>query len=256
MVKIGKEPKVGLDSLRQAEQEKKTGQVGICPKCETEMEWKVGDWGCIECNKVIERATAIRKAHDALDLPPRLNGHTFDNYRPRNKKSVAAKKICQRYAKEYGTGGMILVGGVGTGKTHLAAAMCKAVCDNAKSAHLTTVPRIIRDVRSSWGKNNTDSWGKQLNEEDIIHKYSSSYVFLVIDEIGSQYGSDSEKIIISEIINDRYNNNLPTIILGNVTIEEAEEYLGARVIDRLKDNGQIIIFDWESHRRINNGNNI
>lgn len=250
MVQLGKEPEMELGSQKQGSPEKKTGQVGICPKCETEMAWKVTDWICIKCSEVGERSVAIRRAHNALKLPPRLNSHTFANYHPKNNKSAEAKKICQLYAQEHDTGGMILVGGVGTGKTHLAAAMCKDVCDNAKSAHLTTVPRIIRDVRSSWGKNNIDSHGQQLSEEDIILKYASHYDFLVIDEIGSQYGSDSEKIIISEIINDRYNNNLPTIILGNVSIVEAEEYLGVRVIDRLKDNGKIIIFDWESHRSL------
>ena len=72
---------------------------------------------------------------------------------------------------------------------------------------------------------------------------------LVIDEIGSQYGTDAEKIMVSEIINDRYNNQLPTIIIGNVTMSEAENYLGARAIDRIKDNGFVAVFDWESHRK-------
>ena len=143
-----------------------------------------------------------------------------------------------------------LIGELGTGKTHLAVSLCKRVCDLGKTAHMTTIPMIIRAVRSSWGGKGTDQWGSVRSEEDILRDYSQKYSLLVIDEIGSQYGSDSEKIIISEIINNRYNNCLPTIIIGNVTFSEAEEYLGKRVIDRIKDGGMILIFDWESHRSL------
>lgn len=228
----------------------KVSDIGVCQNCEGDMEWVKIDWVCPVCNAINQEKVLRRKAHDNLALPPRLLRHTFENYKDVNLKAGEIKRKCISYAANHqDTGGMIMVGDVGTGKTHLAVAMCKAVCDQGNTAHLTTVPKIIRDVRSSWGANKKTE--PTESESQIIRRYATNYVFLVIDEIGSQYGSDSEKIIISEIINDRYNNNLPTVIIGNVSIKEAEDYLGVRVIDRLKENGTVVNFDWESHRRIN-----
>ena len=72
---------------------------------------------------------------------------------------------------------------------------------------------------------------------------------MVIDEIGTQYGSESERIIINEIINDRYEMDRQTVLIGNVSFAEAEKILGSRVIDRVKDNGEILFFEWDSFRR-------
>lgn len=231
-----------------------TGGKGLDDHCgvhDIDKVWKVCEWVCPECIKEAANIMAIEKAIAGLDLPPRLAAHTFDTYTPKNAKAQKAKELCIKYAQDReGTGGLIMVGGVGTGKTHLAVAICQEVCQRGVSTNLTTVSRIIREVRSSWGGKSKNNWGDEQTEADIINRYSTGYKLLVIDEIGSQYGSDSEKIIISEIINDRYNNNLPTVIIGNVTVEEAEDYLGERVVDRIKDGGMVVIFDWESHRSL------
>ena len=142
--------------------------------------------------------------------------------------------------------------GVGTGKTHLAVSICKELRYKAICCKLTTVNRIIRDVRSCWGgKRKENDWGsdKVITEEAIIERYVD-YGLLVIDEIGSQYGSESERIIINEIINDRYEMDAPTVIIGNVSISEANKILGTRVVDRIKDNGNVMFFEWDSHRKI------
>jgi DNA replication protein DnaC len=241
-----------MDSLKQDSQEKQTGSDDYCEKHNCHKELRGYQWMCDECKKDSDKIYAIKNAHEKLNLPERLKDHTFENYKPVNDESKKALSLCKAFSENYKHfGGLVLLGGVGTGKTHLSVSICKAVCDKGQSAIMTTVSRIIRDVRRSWGsKKATDEWGRVVSEEDIMRNYSQNCNLLVVDEIGSQYGSDSEKVIISEIINDRYNNKLPTIIIGNVTISEAEDYLGVRVVDRIKDNGSIIVFDWESHRKL------
>jgi len=46
----------------------------------------------------------------------------------------------------------------------------------------------------------------------------------------------------------RYETFKPTILIGNVTMEEIEVLQGDRVIDRFKENGQVLVFNWESFR--------
>ena len=42
----------------------------------------------------------------------------------------------------------------------------------------------------------------------------------------------------------------PTILLSNLNIEGLGEYLGERVMDRLREGGgKMIAFDWDSYRR-------
>jgi DNA replication protein DnaC len=68
-----------------------------------------------------------------------------------------------------------------------------------------------------------------------------------------QAGSTSEQNLLFDVINERYNNRLPTLLLSNLTQAEVVAVLGERVIDRLReDGGKVITFDWQSARK-NNG---
>lgn len=210
------------------------------------------DFQCSDCYyQEVERQekesnlrTAIYRAHMELSLPERLKSYTFDSYRPTSTSQEVFDK-CAKYVESWpNVGGILMVGGVGTGKTHLATAICQALCNNGVVCQLTKVNRIIRAVRSSWGK-----WGDKQTEEDVIRDFVKLDL-LVIDEIGSQYGTDSERIIINEIIDDRYERNKPTILIGNISVEEAKTIVGARVVDRVKDQGLLLFFEWESHRKL------
>jgi DNA replication protein DnaC len=201
-----------------------------CPSCEEEVR-----------QEALQRAKA-EDARRQLRLPPRLQRYTFEAYRAHTKEQKEVLSVCRAYAAKYPTvGGILMLGGVGTGKTHLAVSICKELADRGISARMATVTKIIRDVRSTWSK------GSEENEAEVIRKYVALGL-LVIDEIGSQYGSEGERVIVNEIINDRYEAGVPTALIGNVSLREAKEILGERVVDRVVDNGHILIFDWESAR--------
>ena len=135
---------------------------------------------------------------------------------------------------------MIFIGSPGTGKNHLACGIIQEIVKTDKTAILTTTMKMIRKIKDSW----TD---RDMKEGEVIELYTKPDL-LVIDEIGVQFGSDTEKLYISEIINDRYEAMKPTILLGNVSREELIEQMGDRVIDRFRENGKLVIFDWQSHR--------
>ena len=210
-----------------------------------EVDFKV--WKCARC-LLDERKKSAKKAYISglitdLRIPDRFQESSFDNYQC---KSTQQKNIVSRltkYIKSYPeVGGIAMLGNIGTGKTHLAWTLCREICKKQSSCRITTVNRIIRGVRSSWSNSSKET------EREIISGFTD-YDLLVIDEIGSQYGTDSERIIINEIINDRYEMMKPTVIIGNLSVSEVKGILGARVYDRIIDNGEEMFFEWNSFRR-------
>ena len=178
--------------------------------------------------------------HNAM-ISPRFLTKTLDNYEATTDNQKKALKSAHWFIKhfEYSTG-MIFIGSPGTGKNHLACGIIQEIVQADKTAILTTTMKMIRKIKDSW----TD---RDIKEGEVIELYTQPDL-LVIDEIGVQFGSDTEKLYISEIINDRYEAMKPTILLGNVSREELIEQMGDRVIDRFRENGKLVVFDWQSHR--------
>ena len=65
---------------------------------------------------------------------------------------------------------------------------------------------------------------------------------------GAQYGTEGEQVILFDIINRRYQDQMPMILLTNQSKEGFKQYLGDRAFDRLREAGRWVAFDWESHR--------
>lgn len=139
---------------------------------------------------------------------------------------------------------LILSGSVGTGKTMIASALVASLIRCGKTARIATVSKIIRVMKSTWRKDSEET------EDGIIKKLVSLDV-LVIDEIGVQFGSDTEKLFLFEIIDGRYNKMKPTILISNLAVAGIRDLIGERCLNRLKeDGGSVVAFDFESQRGI------
>ena len=90
--------------------------------------------------------------------------------------------------------------------------------------------RLTRAVIKTWRH------GADSTEEDVIERFVSLDL-LIIDEVGVQFGSPTEMIILQEIINARYESVLPTILISNLTFEQLKESIGERIVDRATDGG-------------------
>ena len=71
----------------------------------------------------------------------------------------------------------------------------------------------------------------------------------MLDEVGSQFGSDTEKLFIFDIIDGRYQNMKPTILISNLDIDGIKDAIGDRCVDRLREGGGMMVaFNWGSQR--------
>lgn len=181
-------------------------------------------------------------------VPQRYLSKTFRNYQADSPKQQAAANKVKKYAKDFDqvlkTGrSLMLLGSVGTGKTHLACAIAQMVIEKGLTARYMTVMGAVRRVRESWGKGSNETERQAINAMAQVD-------LLVLDEVGQQYGTESEKVLIYDIINARYDRESPTVIISNLQVDGVTEYLGERVIDRLRENGgTAVVFDWDSYRK-------
>ncbi len=180
-----------------------------------------------------------------------------DRFRDRSLKSYTAETDGQRkalaFADAYADGfddalatgrSAVFIGKPGTGKTHLAVGIGLRImyCDG-RSVHFSTVMRAIRRIRNTWNNRNVEE-----SETEAIKAFTGPDL-LILDEVGIQYGSDAEKLLIFDILNERYEGRRPTLLLSNLGLDEVRAYLGERVYDRLReDGGEVVVFDWHSNR--------
>lgn len=71
---------------------------------------------------------------------------------------------------------------------------------------------------------------------------------LVIDEFQERGESDWENRNITHLIDCRYADDRPTIIIANLTKDEAKCALSDSVKSRMRENGKAFTFDWPSFR--------
>lgn len=193
------------------------------------------------------------------NIPVRYRSNCMiDDYNVSNDKQKEVLGICKDFAFKKMYSNLIMSGKNGTGKTMLCSILLKemivkAVNDRVqdpggrigvyKSSKFeclyTEAIKMIRLIK--------DSWRNKTSEQEAIDVFIKPDV-LVIDELGMQYESSVEVQFITEIINDRYNQRKGTILSGNLTVDEISKMIGDRVVDRFKENGKVLVFDWESFR--------
>jgi DNA replication protein DnaC len=183
-----------------------------------------------------------------LDIGKRFRGKTFAEYQTSHPKQETTLKTCQRYAETFAArrdegDGMILMGKPGTGKNHLAAAIAGSVIEAGYVVLHTTAIKVVRAVKETWDRNNREG-------EAVVIKRFMEPDLLIIDEVGAQFGSTTEQVYLMEIINGRYAEMLPTILLTNLDHDALEKCLGPQVVDRFYEGkSQVLTMDWESYRR-------
>ena len=180
-------------------------------------------------------------------IPERFKNRTLESYVAKTSGQQKALAFATEYAENFDLvlkqgRSAIFVGKVGTGKTHLAIGIALSIMQQQRSALFVTVQRLIRRVKDSWHT-------KEETESQVVDVFASPDL-LVLDEVGVQFGSEFEKQVLFDVLNTRYENKKPSILLSNIPKEQLSDYLGERVTDRLRENGgKVIGFDWESYRR-------
>lgn len=213
---------------------------------------------CPECQEAERVATHEREEakaraeaqakHEALigaaAIPARFVGKSFANFTATTDEQRRALTIARDYAEQFKAyakrgKGLILSGQPGTGKSHLAGAILQSLL--SPHVRYATCMDIIRMVRETWRKDSA------MSESQVL-AYLGGLDLLVIDEMGVQYGTEGEQTVLFDVLDRRYREVRPTILLTNQDSEGLKGYLGERTFDRLRETCKWVAFEWESYR--------
>jgi DNA replication protein DnaC len=213
-----------------------------CPLCEKEEE-------AAERKKEAERRLVKEQlaALKSAGIPKRFRGKDFSTFSASTDGQRRAAAVCKKYADNFTVASkngicMTMCGHPGTGKTHLACSIGNLLISQGRSVLFIGALDMLVRVKETW------NGAADETEREVIEKFVGLDL-LIIDEVGVQYGKEAEKIILFQILNRRYEEVKPTIVISNLMGSDLDRYLGERIIDRLNENnGPTLAFDWSSWR--------
>ena len=138
--------------------------------------------------------------------------------------------------------GLVLMGDVGTGKTHMASALCALACERRLEARFITASSLVMRLRRARDDGRLD------REAALIGKAR----LLVIDELGFlPLDADGARLLF-QVFADAYERQ-SVVITTNLEFSRwgsvfGDDRMAAAVIDRIVHHGRLVQFRGESYR--------
>ena len=205
--------------------------------CRCEVEKQEREKELEEKRELLERVKRYRK----MGFPEsQMQYWTFDNDDKSNAKmSEMAKRYVKNFDSFYKQGkGLLLHGGVGTGKTYIACMIANALIDKGYPVLVTNFSRILNTLQGTFEK---QEYLDSLNQ----------FKLLVIDDLGIERDTGFAKEQIFSIIDSRYRAGKPMIITTNLTMQKLateSDLADKRVYDRIIERCYPVEVVGESRR--------
>lgn len=182
---------------------------------------------CREQDRIERRLRSLQRM-GTLDA---LQRHTFETFIPEpthlsQEKAFNLRRAfetCRYYAEEP-EGWLLLTGTYGCGKTHLAAAIANARIDLGQPVLFMVVPDLLDHLRGAFNPNSDVTY-------DELFEQLRSTSLLVLDDLGAQSSTPWAQEKLFQLLNHRYNAQLPTVITTNQRLEDLEPRLRSRLMD-------------------------
>ena len=188
---------------------------------------------CTQARLAAERTQSIQ----VLSNLGALSRLTFDDFHPDGVGLPQTLRFNLREAYERSlafaqepAGWLVLMGGYGCGKTHLAAAIANFRVALGHAVLFVIVPDLLDHLRAAYAPNSTTGLDERL---DAIRDAP----LLILDDLGAHNSTPWAQEKLFQILNHRYNYRLPTVITSNQRLEELDPRITSRLVD--PDLGQV-----------------
>lgn len=161
-----------------------------------------------------------------------MSERTFGTFSDRRAENLKAEEVnslekvfkaAHKFA-EKPDGWLVFLGGYGTGKTHLAAAIANYHAGLGYRPMFIFVPDLLDHLRSTFNPNSTVRFDKRFEEVKTAS-------LLILDSLDSQSMTPWVREKLYQIFNHRYNAQLPTIITSAESLDEMDARIRSRLLD-------------------------
>ena len=221
----------------------------ICPLCfGSGMEVVPGKGArTCECRKQKSHTNLLDKAR----IPKRYTDCHFQSYATTNRWQERAYNKATKLALNYPKveRGLLFMGSVGVGKTHLAVSILKALIERKYSCLFYEFGSLLKSIQDSYNSISKTS------ELKILTPILEAEI-LVLDEIGASKPTDWVRDTMAHIINTRYNDEKLTIFTTNYLDENRsqneetlEDRIGVRLRSRLYEMCETVLINGDDFRK-------
>ncbi|HEX9639814.1 MAG TPA: ATP-binding protein, partial [Candidatus Krumholzibacteria bacterium] len=158
---------------------------------------------------------------------------------PSHQEHFSRAVAAARSFAEQPEGWLVLTGPNGCGKTHLASAIAGRCIEAGTPALFMVVPDLLDHLRSAYQP------GSDVGYDDLFELVRTAPV-LVLDDLGVQSSTPWAQEKLFQLVNHRYNAQLPTVFTTNLDPTEFD----ARIQSRLTDGTLSRVHYLESGARI------
>ena len=187
-------------------------------------------------------ASKALQLKEASNLGERFSNRTFANFEA--KRDMTAFKICSNYANNENLfrskrNSLMLLGGVGSGKTHLAAAISNLLIDKGVPVLFGTFSDHLEHIREEFD---------HTGQREYLNRMKTTPM-LVLDDIGKEKKTDWTQEILFDVVNYRYEHLLPMIVTTNFDVDGIANYIGSAIFSRLYEMSSAVTTSGADYRR-------
>lgn len=209
---------------------------------EREKDEKVKEW------RKEQQLKSIRNIKNLSLMGPKLERARFECAQT-TRDNERNLKLCRSYVNKFekmeeNSQGFLFWGDVGTGKSYAAGCIANALIEKGVSVLVTSLVKLIEEM-SAFDKNG------HSEDVDRIMKQLCSVRLLILDELGAERYTKWTMEKIYQIIDARYNADLPVIVTTNLTLNELKGEQGMdkkRVYSRILEKCYPLCWYGESWR--------
>ena len=162
-----------------------------------------------------------------------LKRMTFDNFDLRGNNPDASQRASLKSAHEKAAlfaadpqGWMLITGGTGAGKTHLAVAIAAEQIRQNRPVIFAFVPDLMDYLRSTFNPESPVQYDRLFEEV-------KNAPLLILDDLGKERRSDWAVEKLYQIIVHRHNMEVPTVITSMMNFEDERDPIISRILDKL-----------------------
>lgn len=145
-----------------------------------------------------------------------------------------------------------MLGTRGNGKTQMAVELIRRNCQRIKTPKYVdslsasyTAGRYVRGIEIGVALREAYRKDAEVTEDQVLRLFTRSPL-LVVDEL--QEMPDSVKQWLTLMLDRRYADVLPTVLIANCDKDQFVTLVGNSIADRAKEGGGLLMFDWPSFR--------